>query len=180
MQLSGEAFRQIVMQLKGACGKSDKRSKPRVGMRNHVMLSLFEGAKGSTAQRKGAAGGGPAGGMQQVEVMIRDLSPGGICIVHTVRLPAKTLFAIQLPVAGQRNLKAIYVVKHCEPLDAGLFRIGAALLKLDDPQGIVSMSHPNLMGKAEGKAESKGPAAGAEDAETPEKAKLAEAVLAGK
>jgi len=106
--------------------------------------------------------------------------PGAICIVHTVRLPAKTLFAIQLPVAGQRNLKAIYVVKHCEPLDAGLFRIGAALLKLDDPQGIVSMSHPNLMGKAEGKAESKGPAAGAEDAETPEKAKLAEAVLAGK
>jgi hypothetical protein len=128
MQLSSEAFREIIGQLRGNAKETDKRSKPRVGVRNRVKLRLL-----------GTHAGQP---IKEIEVTVRDLSADGIGLLHHERLPVKSLFGIGLPVYGQRDLMAVYKVRHCDPLDAQLFRIGGVLVKIDDPEGLLKMIDP--------------------------------------
>lgn len=118
MQLSGDLFQQIINQLKSSITPSDRRDGPRVGMRNRVNVALL-GGDDKTARL--------------IEVGITDLSPGGIGLVHHVALPPDTIFAIRLPVHGSRDMTVVYKVKNCRQLSKAMFRIGAMVIKTDDP-----------------------------------------------
>jgi PilZ domain len=118
-QLSSEVFREIVRQLKGTPVNDDKRRSPRVGLRGQVPLTLLAKDDGNAPQT--------------YMVSVRDLSPDGIGIMHHLPLASGTHFAIRLPSRDHRDLSAVYIVKHCKPLEKDLFGIGAHLLKLHDP-----------------------------------------------
>jgi|GEM_PF-2297066 len=145
MQLSGELFRQILSQLKGLASDDEQRIGPRVGMHHRVLLTPL---------------GSESGKSRPVVVSVRDMSVDGIGILHHVRLPAKSLFAIRLPVYGTRDITAVYSIKHCDVLEKDLFRIGGVLLKIDDPEGIASMAHHKTAGP-------KKPTPAAEESEAP-------------
>jgi hypothetical protein len=122
MQLSAELFKQISAQLRatGATGK-DKRKTPRVGMRNQVLM---------TAQSD------PAAPSKPTRVMVRDLSPCGICVLCHFPLICDHLFALELPMSGGGELVAVYQVKVCGRLEKGLYRLGASLVRLRQPEEV--------------------------------------------
>jgi hypothetical protein len=120
MELSRELFNLIIAQLKGSGGgNNDKRKTPRVGLRNRVFLTPMKGPDKKASQSYG--------------VIVRDLSPDGIGILHHRKIPADTLFAIRLPAPEAGDMLAIYRVEHCETLEEDLYRIGGSLVKLCDP-----------------------------------------------
>jgi hypothetical protein len=118
MELSRELFDQIVSKLKGAPCTSDKRQKPRVGLRNRVDLTLLK------------TSGNPQ--TAHMSVAVRDLSPGGIGLLHHQKMAPDSLFAIRLLSSSVGTLVAIYKVRHCDSIDADLYRIGAELIKTCD------------------------------------------------
>jgi hypothetical protein len=121
-QLSGELFSQISAQLRaaGATGQ-DKRKTPRVGFRSQVSM---------TPQTDGTIAA------KSTRVMVRDLSPTGISILLHYPLFPNSLFAVELPVFTGGELVAVYQVKHCNPLEKDLYRIGAALVRVRQPDEI--------------------------------------------
>jgi hypothetical protein len=126
MQLTGELFSQIIKQLKSGNAGSGKRGNVRAGVRKHVTI------KPLTPRN--------APPLPSVQVLVRDLSAEGIGLIHRETLPTNSLFAIRLPIYGTRMITAIYIVKHCDELEKGLYRIGAALLKIDDPEGALTVA----------------------------------------
>jgi len=119
LQLSAEQFRHIRHHLKWDKQASDKRTSPRVGVRNSVPMSLM-GPKGQMGRRH--------------SVPVRNISRNGIGFLHEDRLPMGCRFAITLPIDGEKELVAIYEVKHCETLEQRLFGIGGRLLAMGDPE----------------------------------------------
>jgi hypothetical protein len=84
-----------------------------------------------------------------ISCAVRDISVDGIGLLYPGRLANNSLFGIRLPLGGSTDITAVYMVKHTEQLEKGLFRVGAALLKIDDPEGVISMAKP--MAKAASK-----------------------------
>jgi hypothetical protein len=119
MELSRELFKLIIAQLKGIGGGHDKRKSPRVGLRNHVQMMPLKSADVKPTQ--------------SCNVIVRDLSPDGIGILHHRRINADSFFAIRLPASEAVHMVAVYKVKHCETLEENLFRIGGILIKVNDP-----------------------------------------------
>jgi len=119
MQLSAEVFKGIIRHLKSAAGPSDRRHGPRVGLHNQVDLTFLGHGDGAAAQT--------------FKVGVKDLSPGGICLLVHAPLAEETMFAICLPAFGAPGLTAIYKVRSCQALEKNLFRIGAILIKISDP-----------------------------------------------
>ncbi|MGA2232152.1 MAG: hypothetical protein ABSH22_14745, partial [Tepidisphaeraceae bacterium] len=105
---------------------SGKRNNARAGVRKYVTI------KPLTPRN--------APPVPSVQVLVRDLSAEGIGLIHHETLPTNSLFAIRLPIYGTRLITAIYIVKHCDELEKDLYRIGAALLKIDDPEGALTVS----------------------------------------
>jgi len=132
MELSRELFDQIVSHLKGAASSSDKRHKPRVGLRKRVDLTPLN-----------APGSPPLG---HTSVMVRDLSPSGIGLMNHQRMDANSFFAIRLPSSAIGALVAVYKVRHCDLIEDGLYRIGAQLVKVCDidaePAAVDPAEHP--------------------------------------
>jgi hypothetical protein len=118
MQLSGDLFKQIITQLKSALAATDRRDGPRVGLRNRVKLAMLSGSGVRTAC--------------SIEVGVKDLSPGGIALIHHTAIPPDTIFAIRLPLQEAGDLTVVYKVKNCRPLEKGVYRIGAVLIKAEE------------------------------------------------
>ena len=120
MHLSGTLFKQIIEQLHGSTmDNSGKRKSPRVGIRQAITITPLKGADGKIGT--------------SFQVTARDLSATGIGLVTFQPLEAECRFAIKLPVNGGKDMLAIYSVKHCDPLEEGMFRVGAYLVQLHDP-----------------------------------------------
>lgn len=118
MQLSRELFQHIVAELRSAMvGGHNKRLKPRVGLRNHVAMTLLKDHKPQAA----------------ASVVVRDLSPDGIGFLLHRKLPANALFSIRLPAYDAADLVAVYCVKHCDMIFDDLFRIGGLLVSINNP-----------------------------------------------
>ena len=64
---------------------------------------------------------------QPVQVRLKDISSGGIGIVHTQAFDAGSQFVIQLPQPGGLTKSLLYTVVRCEASAGGPFSIGAEL-----------------------------------------------------
>jgi hypothetical protein len=127
VQLSGEVFRQIIGQLRTDAADSHKRTAPRVGLRNRIMVTPLNNDTNNNNAKA-------------ISCAVRDISVDGIGLLDPGHLANNSLFGIRLPLGGNSDITAVYMVKHIEMLEKGLFRIGAVLLKIDDPEGVISMA----------------------------------------
>jgi hypothetical protein len=114
-------FKKIVLQLKGLDDHADQRHEPRVGLRNEVSIRLLEETDFTRAVSHNAT--------------VRDLSPNGIGLVSELFLAVDSLFAIRLPVFGEKVIVAVYKVTHSDLLDEELFSVGGRLMKVQYPDG---------------------------------------------
>jgi hypothetical protein len=64
---------------------------------------------------------------QSVQVRLKDISSGGIGIVHTQPFEMGSQFVIQLPQPGGLTKSLLYTVVRCDASASGPFSIGAEL-----------------------------------------------------
>ena len=116
--LTAEVFKDVIGTLRSdetSARLLDKRSSPRVGLR--TKLAIVTGA------------GGPFE-PPPVEVWLRDLSAGGMGIVHCREMEPGTPFVAHLPRRQGPPLRVLYEVAHCKRLSKDLFSIGARLTRV--------------------------------------------------
>ena len=116
--LTAEVFRDVISALRSDEGPArilDKRSSPRVGLRTKLAIVT-----------------GPTGPFDPppVDVWLRDLSAGGMGIVHSRELERGTPFVAHLPRRQGPPLRVLYEVAHCKRLSKDLFSIGAKLSRI--------------------------------------------------
>ena len=116
--LTAEVFRDVISALRSDEGPTrilDKRSSPRVGLRTKLAIVT-----------------GPTGPFEPppVDVWLRDLSAGGMGIVHSRELERGTPFVAHLPRRQGPPLRVLYEVAHCKRLSKDLFSIGAKLSRI--------------------------------------------------
>lgn len=113
--LTAEVFKDVVSALRSDDNSTrvlDKRSNPRVGLRTKLAILT-----------------GPTGPFEAppVEVWLRDLSAGGIGIVHNQEMERGCPFVAHLPRRQGPALRVLYEVAHCKRLAKDLYSIGAKL-----------------------------------------------------
>ena len=116
--LTAEVFKDVISALRSDDNSTrvlDKRSSPRVGLRTKLAIVT-----------------GPTGAFEAapIEVWLRDLSAGGIGIVHNQDLERGTPFVAHLPRRQGAALRVLYEVAHCKRLAKDLYSIGAKLSRI--------------------------------------------------
>ena len=116
--LTAEVFKDVITALRSDDNSTrvlDKRSTPRVGLRTKLAIVT-----------------GPVGPFEAnpVEVWLRDLSSGGIGIVHNIEMERGTPFVAHLPRRQGPALRVLYEVAHCKRLAKDLYSIGAKLSRI--------------------------------------------------
>ena len=116
--LTAEVFKDVISALRSDDNSTrllDKRSSPRVGLRTKLAIVT-----------------GPTGPFEAppVEVWLRDLSAGGIGIVHSQEMERGTPFVAHLPRRQGAALRVLYEVAHCKRLAKDLYSIGAKLNRI--------------------------------------------------
>ncbi len=115
MKLDNQLFRSVVSALRSSRSEGNKRVLPRVGLTAEVNISFVIDDHVQP----------------MVSVRVRDLSRSGIGFLHSVAIPMAARVILQLPVPGQRPRFVLCVVKHCRPVAANLFAIGAVFIDQD-------------------------------------------------
>ena len=116
--LTAEVFKDVISALRSDDNSSrvlDKRSSPRVGLRTKLAI-----VTGQTGPFEAAP----------VEVWLRDLSAGGMGIVHGREMERGTPFVAHLPRRQGAPLRVLYEVAHCKRLAKDLYSIGAKLSRI--------------------------------------------------
>lgn len=109
MKLSDNLFREVIKGLKLPDGRAQRV--PLVGRATIIPCT-------------------PHHGNRPAAVVVRDLSPTGIGIVHLEELQAGEQFILCPPGLNARDPRLIMCsIVHCEPLEHGLFGIGATFVK---------------------------------------------------
>lgn len=116
--LTADVFRDVISALRSDESSTrilDKRSSPRVGLRTKLAIVT-----------------GPTGPFEPppVEVWLRDLSAGGMGIVHGRELEPGSTFVAHLPRRQGPPLRVLYEVAHCKRLAKDLYSIGAKLNRI--------------------------------------------------
>ncbi|MBV8782393.1 MAG: PilZ domain-containing protein [Phycisphaerae bacterium] len=121
MKLSGELFEEIISQLVSDSGsmQHNKRREPRVGVRAQGVITPW------TLDRAAVKG---------TVVMIRDLSPGGICIVSAAPMQRGFRFVLQLQRVQREPLLANYEVRYCKLLSSNIWAVGGKLVNLNSTE----------------------------------------------
>lgn len=65
-----------------------------------------------------------------MSVLVRDLSPSGVCIIVRQRFHVGDRFLLLLPASAGPQRAVLSEVKHLRPLSGGLFAIGAQFLRM--------------------------------------------------
>ena len=116
--LTAEVFKDVIGALRSDDTSNrvlDKRGSPRVGLRTR--LSIVHGPTGPFEA-------------PPVDVWLRDLSAGGIGIVHSQEMDRGTPFVAHLPRRQGGSLRVLYEVAHCKRLAKDLYSIGAKLSRI--------------------------------------------------
>src|SRR5688572_13837459 len=100
------ALAEILGSLKCDRHPGDHRRAPRVGLRARVRI------------RTGAGG-------RETDVWLRNISAGGVGLLHDRRLDAKQAFTLYLPTRGPDAIAVACEVVHCQPMSAHFCRVGA-------------------------------------------------------
>ena len=116
--LTAEVFKDVITALRSDDNSTrvlDKRGSPRVGLRTKLAI-----VTGQTTAFEAAP----------TEVWLRDLSAGGIGIVHNQELERGAPFVAHLPRRQGAALRVLYEVAHCKRLAKDLYSIGAKLNRI--------------------------------------------------
>ena len=116
--LTAEVFKDVISALRSDDNSArvlDKRSSPRVGLRTKLAI-----VTGHTGPFEAAP----------VEVWLRDLSSGGMGIVHNREMDRGAPFVAHLPRRQGPPLRVLSEVAHCKRLAKDLYSIGAKLSRI--------------------------------------------------
>ena len=116
--LTAEVFSDVTSALRSDDNSArvlDKRGSPRVGLRTKVAIVT------------GSAGPIDAA---PIEVWLRDLSAGGMGIVHNHEMERGAPFVAHFPRRLGPALRVLYEVAHCKRLAKDLYSIGAKLNRI--------------------------------------------------
>jgi hypothetical protein len=116
MNLEVETLTGVVaaMRLRGGARTwEDRRAMGRIPMQKVVAIIPY---------RAGIAG-------EAVNVWIRDISAGGIGLIHSHRMEPNEEFVIRLPRVDGSELPVVCAVAHCAALGPELFTIGARFVR---------------------------------------------------
>lgn len=110
MALSQQQLFEILRRFESSPEPHEVRRTVRVSVRRHVTILTDPEARAGEKQ-----------------VVLQDLSRGGVSLTHHDALPREKRFLILLPVehAGREFTELPCIVRHCEMVKQHLFRIGA-------------------------------------------------------
>ena len=111
-------------------GQHNKRQEPRVGVRAQGIISpwtLDDSTGKATA------------------ITIRDLSPGGICILSNASMQRGFRFVLQLSRVQRGPLLAVYEVRYSKALTSSLWAVGGKLVNLNDTTGVPKICGPRTL-----------------------------------
>jgi hypothetical protein len=81
---------------------------------------------------------------QPVQVRLKDISSGGIGIVHSQPFEKGSQFVIQLPQPGGLTKSLLYTVVRCDASASGPFSIGAELSCVLKSEGAAAAGEPDV------------------------------------
>lgn len=116
--LTAEVFKDVIVALRSDDNSArivDKRGAPRVGLRTKLAIVLGLSSSFEAAPQ---------------EVWLRDLSAGGVGIVHNREIERGTPFVAHLLRRHGPPLRVLYTVAHCKRLAKEIFSIGAKLTRI--------------------------------------------------
>lgn len=108
MLLAGDVA-EILTALRADRPLSDHRRAPRVGLRARVSIVV-------------------RGASKPEEVWMRNISAGGVGLLHSRRLVIGDAFLLRLPTRGQQYVSIQCEAVHCHPMATSLFRLGARFI----------------------------------------------------
>lgn len=115
MELRAEQLMAIIAALspqKCAAGRTEKRSKPRIGVRYAVSLRMLDPATGAA--------------MKPVRSWLRSISSCGIGLSCPQCPPLGSRFIVELPRANGANMEMLCVVRNCRQVADDVFQLGAS------------------------------------------------------
>jgi hypothetical protein len=108
MELSHEQFVDLLHRFESNPEPEEVRRTARIVIRRHVTIITD-----------------PLGESRKLEVVLQDISRGGVCITHHEGMPRDKKFMLYLPGAAGENISMPCIVRHCVMIKQHLFRIGA-------------------------------------------------------
>jgi hypothetical protein len=122
MNLSAEMFDEIVRCLRsdGSTSEHEQRKSPRVGLRAQADVLLKPGTR-----------------TPPVRMRVRDLSVGGIGLLHTRAVPPGTEFVVLLPTARRSNgydcdavVHLSCIAAHCREIAPDTYTVGGRIIRV--------------------------------------------------
>jgi hypothetical protein len=113
MEFSSEQFRSIIDGLKGQHSEQgDLRKNARAGLTAHVRIIRA--------------------GRKIREIILRDLSVGGVGVISHEPFQPKEKFIIRLPAIGESSQFVLCAVCHCRQVESQLYVVGAKFISLSE------------------------------------------------
>lgn len=121
MELSAELLKSMLLSIKTEQGKgvAELRRTPRVSIRYTVKIAPYV---------NGAIG-------HPLRVWTRDISPGGLGILHAKKMEVGAKFIVLLPREKGKPLLLLCTVRNCQELSDSLYGIGTSFAEVAAPSG---------------------------------------------
>lgn len=121
MELSAELLKSMLLGIKTEQGKgaAELRRNPRVSIRYTVKIAPYT---------NGTLG-------HAIRVWTRDISPGGLGILHNIKMEVGSRFIVLLPRDKGKPLLLLCTVRNCQELSDNLYAIGTSFAEVAGPPG---------------------------------------------
>lgn len=121
MELSAEMLKSMLLSIKTEQGKgaAELRRNPRVSIRYTVKIAPYA---------NGVVG-------HPLRVWTRDISPGGLGILHIKKMEVGAKFVVLLPREKGKPLLLLCTVRNCQELSDSLYGIGTSFAEVAAPSG---------------------------------------------
>ena len=107
MELSHQQFADLLQRFESTPEPEEVRRSARIVIRRRATIVLD-----------------PDSNPKEVDVVLQDISRGGVCITHHEGMPRDKKFRLILPGSDGRAVAMDCVVRHCTMIKQHLFRIG--------------------------------------------------------
>lgn len=116
MELSYQQLLEALQVFESAAGPDEIRRTARISIRRHITIVIDPHADDA-----------------RQEVVLQDISRGGVRITYHEAFPRDKKFWLLLPIRSGEMLSVPCTVRHCEMVKQHLFRIGAQFELASDP-----------------------------------------------